>query len=72
MKNAIEIKNLKKKYESLIKEDIGVVLDGMFFPEILTSNDINTIMKDIYDTWDKELFYKYLNDFKIPNNKKIK
>lgn len=61
-----------KKYDSLIKEDIGVVLDGMFFSEILTSNDINTIMKDIYDTWDKELFYKYLNNFKIPNNKKIK
>lgn len=61
-----------KKYESLIKEDIGVVLDGIFFPEILTSNDINTIMKDAYKEWNKELFYKYLDDFKIPNNKKIK
>ncbi len=44
----------------------------MFFPEILTPNDINTIMKDTYKEWNKELFYKYLNDFKIPNNKKIK
>lgn len=61
-----------KKYESFVKEDIGVVLDGMFFPEILTPNDINTIMKDTYKEWNKELFYKYLNDFKIPNNKKIK
>ena len=61
-----------KKYESFIKEDIGVVLDGMFFPEILTPNDINTVMKDTYKEWNKELFYKYLNDFKIPNNKKIK
>lgn len=61
-----------KKYEPFIKEDIGVVLDGMFFPEILTPNDINTIMKDTYKEWNKELFYKYLNDFKIPNNKKIK
>lgn len=60
------------KYESVIKEDIGVVLDGMFFPEILTSNNINTIMKDIYKEWDEKLFYKYLNDFKIPDNKKIK
>lgn len=61
-----------KKYESVIKEDIGVVLDGMFFPEILTPNDINSIMKDIYKNWDKELFYKYLKDFNLPNNKKIK
>ena len=61
-----------KKYESIIKEDIGVVLDGMFFPEILTPNDINFIMKDIYKNWDKELFYKYLNNFKLQNNKKIK
>ena len=61
-----------KKYESIIKEDIGVVLDGMFFPEILTPNDINFIMKDIYKNWDKELFYKYLNNFKLQSNKKIK
>ena len=61
-----------KKYESVIKEDIGVILDGMFFPEILTPNDINSIMKDIYRNWDKELFYKYLNNFKLQSNKKIK
>lgn len=61
-----------KKYDSLIKEDIGVVLDNMFFPELLTASDIDTIMKDIYKNWDKDLFYKYLNDFNLPHNKKIK
>lgn len=61
-----------KEYDYLIKEDIGVVLDDMFFPEILTANDINSIMKDIYKNWDKELFYKYLNDFKLPSNKRVK
>ncbi len=61
-----------KKEESLIKEDIGVVLDNMFFPEILTANDINVIMKDIYKSWDKELFYKYLSDFNLPEDRKIK
>ena len=44
----------------------------MFFPEILTPNNINSIMKDIYKNWDKELFYKYLNNFKLQSNKKIK
>lgn len=61
-----------KKYDSVIKEDIGVVLDNIFFPELLTAGDINTIMKDIYKNWDKELFYKYLNNFNLPDNKKIK
>ena len=61
-----------KKDDYLTKEDIGVVLDDMFFPELLTATDINIIMKDIYKNWDKDLFYKYLADFKLPNNKKIK
>lgn len=60
------------KFDSLIKEDIGVVLDNMFFPELLTANDINNVMKDIYKNWDKNLFYTYLDNFKLPNNKKIK
>ena len=60
------------KEESTIKEDIGVVLDNMFFPEILTPKDINIVMKDIYKKWDEELFKKYLNDFGLNINKQIK
>ena len=60
------------KEENTIKEDIGVVLDNMFFPEILTPKDINIVMKDIYKKWDEELFKKYLNDFGLNMNKQIK
>lgn len=60
------------KEENTIKEDIGVVLDNMFFPEILTPKDINIVMKDIYKKWDEELFKKYLNDFGLTINKQIK
>ena len=60
------------KYDYDVKKDIGVVLDDMFFPEILTANDINSIMKDIYKNWDKDLYFDYLKKFKIPNNKAIK
>ena len=60
------------KEENNIKEDIGVVLDNMFFPEILTPKDINIVMKDIYKKWDEELFKKYLNDFGLNINKQIK
>lgn len=61
-----------QQYENEIKEDIGVVLDDEFFPELLTAKDINYIMKDIYKNWDQLLFYKYLSDFKIDDKKIIK
>ena len=61
-----------KKCENKIKEDIGVVLDDMFFPEILLPNDINAIMKDVYQNWDSDLYFKYLRDFNLPKDKQIK
>ena len=61
-----------KKNEKMIKEDIGVVLDDMFFPEILMPIDINSIMKDNYKNWDSNLYFKYLSDFSLPKNKQIK
>jgi len=58
--------------ESEIKENIGVVLDNMFFPELLMPKDINSIMKDVYKNWDEQLFSKYLSEFKLKNNQSIK
>lgn len=60
------------KTEDNIKENIGIVLDNIFFPEILTPNDISMIMKDIYKNWDMPLFSKYLKDFKLEPKKQIK
>ncbi len=60
------------KEENTIKEDIGVVLDDMFFPEILNAKDIDTVMKDSFKNWDSEMFFNYLNEFAILPNKKIK
>ena len=68
----IKIFNKNNKDEYLVKEDIGVVLDGMFFPEIMTINDINIVMKSIYKNCDSELFNKYLRKFKLSKSKKIK
>lgn len=58
--------------ESLIKEDIGVVLDNSFFPELLSAKDVNKIMKGIYKNWDESLFYKYLQDFGLTDKTIIK
>ena len=59
-------------YESKIKEEIGVVLDDMFFPEVLTAKDINIIMKDIYKKWDENLFFHYLKEFQIKEKQTLK
>jgi len=61
-----------KKDEKNIKEDIGVVLDDIFFPEILTPFDINSIMKDSHKKWDSDLYFKYLTDFSLPKKNQIK
>lgn len=61
-----------KKYEKEIKEDIGVVLDDSFLSDYLTPNDINKIMKNIYKNWDEKLYFKYIEDFKLPKDKTSK
>lgn len=61
-----------QQQESKIKEDIGVVLDQTFFPELLTPKEINSIMKDIYSSWDQKLFFQYLKDFSLPVDKQIR
>ena len=70
-----EIRILGKDYqkeEKTIKEDIGVVLDNMFFPELLNAKDINNTMKDVYKNWDSELYFSYLKEFDLPDNKPLK
>ncbi len=61
-----------RKDERKIKENIGVVLDDMFFPEILTPNDINNAMRSIYKNWDTKMFNDYLKEFSLLPNQQIK
>ncbi len=58
-----------KIYEREIKEDIGVVLDDSFLSECLNPCDINKIMEKVYKNWDEKLYFKYIEDFKLPKNK---
>ena len=58
-----------KENEGKIKEDIGVVLDDSFLSEYLNPSDLNKIMKNIYKNWDEKLYFKYIEDFKLPKEK---
>lgn len=60
------------KEEDKIKEDIGVVLDNMFFSSNLKVKEVNSIMKSVYKAWDEDLFFNYMDKFSLPTNKKIK
>lgn len=58
--------------EREIKQDIGVVIDGLGPFAGYYVKDIHRIMSKIYDNWDKELFFRYLDSFRLPLDKKIK
>lgn len=66
------IKKDKGNIYIIDKEDIGIILDDAFLPELLKINDINKIMKNIYQNWDETLFYQYLQRFNLTNNLLIK
>ena len=69
---SIDIYIPTKIEEKKVKEDIGVVLDDGFLSEYLSPKDINKIMRNFYKNWDEKLFFKYMEDFKLPIEKMSK
>ena len=54
------------------KEKIGVVFDGLAFPENLNVKQLDKVMRGIFKTWDSEKFFGYMTKFSLPLNKKLK
>ena len=52
-----------------IKDDIGVVLDEAYFPDILNVVQVGKVMAATYRGWDKALYESYLDRFELPRNK---
>lgn len=55
-----------------LKEDIGVVFDGINFYETLTAAKVGKISQKAYKQWDDRLYREYLNRFQLPADKEIK
>lgn len=55
-----------------IKEDIGIVLDEAYYPEILNAQHVNVIMKNTYKRWDENCYFYYIKRFSLPLNKPFK
>lgn len=57
---------------SRIKEEVGVVMDEVGFPECLTARQVAKIMRYTYKNWDDAAYGKYLKDFSLPSDKEFK
>ncbi|MDD6194199.1 MAG: ABC transporter ATP-binding protein [Lachnospiraceae bacterium] len=55
-----------------LKEDIGVVFDGINFYETLTPAKVAKISAAAYKQWDESLFQDYIKRFELPTDKEIK
>ena len=52
-----------------IKEDIGVVLDEAYYPEVLNSRDVGCVMAKSYRHWEPDTYENYLQRFGLPQDK---
>ena len=59
-------------HERAVKEKIGFVYDENHFYEELTTEEMKNILRRFYKSWDNNSFNKYLSEFSIPKDKKIK
>ena len=46
-----------------VKEDIGVVLDEAYFPEVLSAAQVGKVMANTYRRWDDAVYQSYLDRF---------
>ncbi len=55
-----------------IKEDIGIVFDGINFYETLTPRKVGNVCRKAYQNWDEKFYQNYLDKFEVPTDKEIK
>lgn len=66
--NVLGIDNQSPQFNK-VKEDIGIVLDEAYFPEVLNAKNINLVMKNTYRNWDESCYFDYLKKFSLPEKK---
>lgn len=54
------------------KQEIGVVLDEAYFPEVLTARDVGKVMAGTYRNWDAARYAECLARFTLPEKKAFK
>ena len=69
--SVLGVDNQSKAFQDL-KEDIGVVLDETFVPEILSAKQLGKIMAGTFRNWDQAAYDGWLNRLGLPQDKKLK
>lgn len=59
-------------HEQANKQNIGFILGGISVYELVTVSTLAKVTKRFYNNWDDTLYHKYINFFKIDEEKKIK
>ena len=57
---------------SLIKEDVGVVMDEVGMPECLTAKQVGNVMKHTFRNWNEAEYARLLQKLSLPDNKPFK
>ena len=57
---------------SLIKEDVGVVMDEVGIPECLTAKQVGKVMKHTFRNWNDAEYDRLLQKLSLPDNKPFK
>ncbi|MGD6891104.1 ABC transporter ATP-binding protein [Bacillus mobilis] len=53
------------------KGKIGVVFDAMNLPAHLTIKQLNKVFENMFESWDRENFYRLVHSFSLPTNEKV-
>ena len=69
--SVLGVDNKSKEFLDL-KEDIGVVLDETFVPEIINAKQLGKVMAGTYKNWDQAAYNSWIKRFDLPLDKKFK
>lgn len=56
----------------LLKEDVGVVLDEIGVPAVLSAKQVGKIMQNTFTNWDAQTYEAYLRKLSVPTDKPFK
>ncbi len=54
------------------KEEIGIVLDEAYYPEVLSAGTVGKMMQHTYKSWQQDTFVKFLDRFSLSDKKQFK
>lgn len=65
------IKAFGKVIDNFVKQDIGFVIDDAFLSKQINALQADKIYRNIYENWDSDKFFGYIEKFEITTNKKF-